>query len=204
MGPTENFAFKCIACRNTAAIEGGHCARCIKAYNEQLNAFLKKGDMSKSGEALRNVALGQEDIICSDEFGEALKRGEPLWIVKNPADPKEGQASKKLCFDSVPSTALCNLAEACQSGADKYGPHNWLNLEDGTMSMLTYINAIQRHLILLRAGQDNASDSGIHHLKHIMAGCAVALDAMEFGKVSDDRIKLSEEQIVQLEKLIVK
>lgn len=184
MGPTENFAFKCIACRNTAAIEEGHCAGCIKAYNEQLNAFLKKGDMSKSG--------------------EALKRGEPLWIVKNPADPKEGQASKKLCFDSVPSTALCNLAEACQSGADKYGPHNWLNLEDGTMSMLTYINAIQRHLILLRAGQDNASDSGIHHLKHIMAGCAVALDAMEFGKVSDDRIKLSEEQIVQLEKLIVK
>lgn len=132
-------------------------------------------------------------------------RVEPVESTESKSvDPKEGQASKKLCFDSVPATALCHLEEACRCGADKYGPQNWLNLEDGTMSVLTYVNAIQRHLMLFRAGQDNASDSGIHHLKHIMAGCAVALDAMEFGKVSDDRIKLSEEQIVQLEKLIVK
>lgn len=117
-------------------------------------------------------------------------------------DPKQSQAIKKKQFDNIPLTVLLLLSEPCQNGADKYGPHNWLKLEDGSMSLQTYLNALQRHLILFKAGQDEASDSGIHHLDHMMAGLAIVRDAMLHGKVDDDRIKLSDEQIETLERLM--
>lgn len=114
-------------------------------------------------------------------------------------DPKESQASKKLNFDSIPISLLVNVTKAAECGALKYGPHNWLKLPDNSMSTMTYLNAVQRHLLLYRAGQDEASDSGLHHLDHIIAGLAVLRDAMLFGKTKDDRIKLSEKQIKSFE-----
>lgn len=114
-------------------------------------------------------------------------------------DPKESQASKKLSFDNIPISLLVNVTKAAECGAIKYGPYNWLELPDGSMSIMTYLNAVQRHLLLYRAGQDEASDSGLHHLDHIIAGLAVLRDAMLFGKTKDDRIKLSEKQIKSFE-----
>lgn len=121
-----------------------------------------------------------------------------------PIDPKQACAVKKLTFNSVPITLRVLAAPANQSGADKYGIWNWLKLPDGSMSLNTYINALERHLTLFRAGQDFTSDTGIHNLDSMIAGLAVVRDAMIFGKVLDDREKLSEEQIVILEKLINK
>ncbi len=117
-------------------------------------------------------------------------------------DPKQVQAIKKLRFDSVPITLRVLAAPANQSGADKYGLWNWLELEDNSMSLSTYLNALDRHLILFRAGQDYTSDTNIHNLDSMIAGLAVVRDAMIFGKVNDDRVKLSAEQIIILEKLI--
>lgn len=117
-------------------------------------------------------------------------------------DPKQSVGLKKQGFEALPPTAVLLLAKACQNGADKYGALNWLNLDDGTMSVQTYINAIERHWLLFKAGEDAANDSGVHHLDHIMAGCAVIRDAMIFGKVSDDRFKLSDEQLQTLKQLI--
>jgi len=119
-------------------------------------------------------------------------------------DPKQSCAGKKLSFDSVPITLKVIAVAANQSGADKYGAYNWLKLEDGSMSLNTYINAVERHLTLFRAGQDYTSDTGVHNLDAIIAGIAVARDAMIFGKIFDDRVKLSEEQIIVLENLINK
>ena len=117
-------------------------------------------------------------------------------------DPKQSQGTKKMCFDAIPITLMSLLSKPSKDGADKYGLYNWLDLDDETMSVSTYLNAVQRHLLLYKAGQDNASDSGLHHLDHIMAGCAVVRDAMVFGKVKDDRIKLSKEQLETFENLI--
>jgi hypothetical protein len=117
-------------------------------------------------------------------------------------DPKQGAGQKKQGFEALPHTAVMLLAKACQNGADKYGPLNWLDLDDGTMSTQTYINAIERHWLLFKAGEDIASDSLVHHLDHIMAGCAVFRDAMLLGKVNDDRIKLTDEQLKVLKQLI--
>jgi len=119
-------------------------------------------------------------------------------------DPKKNCADKKLCFDAVPITLQVLAAPANQSGADKYGQWNWLKLPDGSMSVMTYVNALQRHLTLFRAGQDYTSDTHVHNLDSMIAGLAVVRDAMIFGKVCDDRVKLSEEQIETLESLINK
>lgn len=117
-------------------------------------------------------------------------------------DPKQVHAIKKVTFDSVPITLDILATYGADSGASKYGQYNWLQLEDGSMSLMTYLNAIKRHWILFRAGQDTASDSGIHHLDHLIAGLAVVRDAMIFGKVHDDRVKLTNSQIETLEALI--
>lgn len=119
-------------------------------------------------------------------------------------DPKASAASKKVSFDAIPISAMVNLAISCQSGADKYGQWNWLDLPDNSMSLMTYINAAQRHLLLFRAGQDDTSDTGVNNLDAIIAGLSVVRDAMLFGKVKDDRMKLTEDQIKKLESLINK
>lgn len=127
---------------------------------------------------------------------------EELSKFKRAIDPKETLASKKRCFDSVTATATLHLAKAMDHGASKYGAYNWLKLPDRSMSLMTYINAIHRHWLLYKAGQDLTSDAQVHHLAAIMAGCAVALDAITFGKMKDDRVKLSPEQIETLERMI--
>lgn len=125
-------------------------------------------------------------------------------MTTKPVDPKQACATKKMTFDSITTTLQLIVSAAAQSGADKYGKWNWLALEDGTMSVMTYINAVQRHLTLYQAGQDYTSDTGIHNLDSIICGLSVVRDAMLFGKVRDDRVKLSDKQIEILEKIINK
>lgn len=143
-----------------------------------------------------SVQKGNCETI-KDVVSRAKKEKDP-----NGVDPKEALASKKMGFDSIPITASLYLSQANQHGADKYGTYNWLELPDESMSLMTYINAIHRHWLLLRAGQDLTSDGQVHHFAAIMAGCAVALDAITFNKVKDDRVKLTEEQIKILEEMI--
>lgn len=143
-----------------------------------------------------------KDLINDYTKYKEKNMGETIKVTTTGIDPKQSQANKKKTFDNIPISLLIHALEGADNGANKYGPWNWLKLDDGTMSLKTYINALQRHLILFRAGQDNASDSGIHHLKHMIAGLAVVLDAMLFNKVNDDRVKLSISQIEILEKAL--
>lgn len=122
--------------------------------------------------------------------------------MEKPVDPKQACAVKKMTFDAVPISLLLHAQPGNKNGADKYGVYNWLKLEDGSMSINTYLNALQRHLILFRAGQDDTSDTGINNLDSMISGLAVLRDAMLFNKVCDDRVKLSKEQIEILEALM--
>lgn len=117
-------------------------------------------------------------------------------------DPKQSQAVKKMSFKAVPISLLMHAQPGNQNGADKYGVYNWLTLDDGSMSMTTYLDALQRHLVLFRAGQDRTSDTNIHNLDSMISGLAVLRDAMLFNKVNDDRVKLSDDQIKTLEAII--
>jgi hypothetical protein len=120
---------------------------------------------------------------------------------KKSVDPKKLAGAKKLDLSTVPLSTLVLLANPMGNGAGKYGKYNWLE-GDKKLDMMTYINANLRHMILFMAGQDVASDSGVHHLDHAMASLAVLRDAMLANKVNDNRITYDKETLNRLESLI--
>ena len=52
---------------------------------------------------------------------------------------------------------------------------------------MTYLGAMKRHIDALLDGEDLAPDSGVHHLGHIAASCAIVLDAGKNGTLVDNR-----------------
>ena len=71
-------------------------------------------------------------------------------------------------------------------GARKYGPYNW---RDNAVLARVYIAAAKRHIEYWEAGQEDAEDSGVHHLGHVIACCAILADAQVTGNLIDDRFK---------------
>jgi hypothetical protein len=53
--------------------------------------------------------------------------------------------------------------------------------------MTIYLDAIERHVMALRDGEDIAPDSKVHHIGHIIACGAILADAIYGGFVVDDR-----------------
>lgn len=62
-------------------------------------------------------------------------------------------------------------------------------LPSAAIPLSIYIDAMIRHLLALREGQDCAPDSGLPHLAHIMAGASIVLDAAACGTLIDDRVQ---------------
>lgn len=100
-------------------------------------------------------------------------------------DPKRVAGSRKPGTWNVPDVATFHMAQAMDDGARKYGRFNWRRGSGVNLSV--YINAMQRHLSAFKEGEDFASDSGVHHLAHLMASAAILLDAGAHGKLIDDR-----------------
>ncbi len=83
----------------------------------------------------------------------------------------------------IPYCVEVELAKAMMNGQEKYGRMNYAkghNFND-------LIAAMKRHLGKLLAGQDFDSDSGVHHLGHVMANALMALHQRELGTLKDDR-----------------
>lgn len=99
-------------------------------------------------------------------------------------NPKDAIGSMEPGLGVVPSTALFELAHAHADGAMKYGAHNW---RAAGVRASIYRDAIDRHLTAWWEGEDRASDSGALHLAHVMACCAILIDAEACGKLADDR-----------------
>lgn len=100
-------------------------------------------------------------------------------------NPKTAAGSKKpALFSVIPTAALLHLGEVMKLGANKYGPFNW---RDTPVPAETYVDAIGRHLLSWQDGEDNDPESGMSHLAHIMASCAIIIDAQENGKLDDNR-----------------
>ena len=99
-------------------------------------------------------------------------------------NPKDLVGLTKLPLRLVPPVAMARLAEALANGAAKYGPYNW---RSKGVSASVYYEAALRHLFAWADGEDDAPDSGVHHLAHAMACMAIMFDAMELGKLKDDR-----------------
>ncbi len=99
-------------------------------------------------------------------------------------NPKDVAGSKKTPLGLLPAAGRIHGAMAAKQGAEKYGPYNWRRIPIG---YTPYLDAIERHLLALRDGEDKAADSGVHHLGHIIATASILLDAMAFGTLRDDR-----------------
>lgn len=104
---------------------------------------------------------------------------------KYPDDnPKTAIGVTKVPLHLVPPVAIHHTAMAFADGAKKYGPYNW---REKTVSSSVYVGAAKRHLDAFWDGEDLSRDALVHHLGHVMACCAIMLDAMSIGKLNDDR-----------------
>lgn len=80
--------------------------------------------------------------------------------------------------------AIAHGARAMMDGAAKYGPFNW---RDNAVVASIYVDALMRHAAAWFDGEELATDSGVHHLGHVVANAAILLDALETGNLIDDR-----------------
>lgn len=93
-------------------------------------------------------------------------------------NPKYEEGQKKLDFTCTPPVAEGFLAQVHANGAVKYGRFNW---RETGVDQRTYVSAIRRHLADYVEDRRIDDDSGLPHLAHIMASCAILLDAEERG-----------------------
>lgn len=104
-------------------------------------------------------------------------------------NPKTLMGAQKPDLSVVPPIGILHLATAMMNGADKYGPFNW---RYKAISTRPYITAALRHLFSYLDGEDFSADTTeagrpVHHLGHVMACCAIILDAESIGQLNDNR-----------------
>lgn len=99
-------------------------------------------------------------------------------------NPKDLVGARKSPVALVPGALVLWAAPAAKNGADKYGPFNWRQYP---VEVMTYIEAMQRHLAAFVDGQDLAEDTGIHHLSHVAAGLGILCDSISLGIAIDNR-----------------
>lgn len=99
-------------------------------------------------------------------------------------NPKDLVGSKKAPLRYVPPALAIAASGPMEDGAIKYGPFNW---RTQPVEVLTYIEAVFRHLYAYLDGQDDAEDSGHSHIDHAIAGLGIIADARANGSLIDNR-----------------
>lgn len=102
------------------------------------------------------------------------------------SNPKDvlAESEQRVLFHLLPSPGLVKVALAMMDGAKKYGPYNW---RDEGVGACTYLSAAERHIRGWLDGEEDARDSGCHHLAHAAACLLILMDAQEQGNLVDDR-----------------
>lgn len=119
---------------------------------------------------------------ATDEF--EFKDFDVVRFDKDNTNPKDLLGIKKPQVGLLPGAGKIYGALAMQNGAQKYGPYNW---RDKKVKMTIYLDAMERHILALRDGEDLAPDSKVPHLGHIIACAAILADAETGGFLIDDR-----------------
>jgi hypothetical protein len=104
--------------------------------------------------------------------------------MKDAINPKDLLGLAKVSLSKVPAAGLIHEALAMRDGAAKYGPYNW---REKNVIASIYVDACLRHIFAWFDGEENAPDSGVHHLGHARACLGILLDAQETDSLSDDR-----------------
>ena len=109
--------------------------------------------------------------------------GEPTATHKA-SNPKDVIGSGKAPLSLVPASLRAGAAMAFMEGALKYGRFNW-RLAGVRASI--YYDALNRHMDAWFNGEETDPGSGLPHLYKAAACIAILLDAVEIGKLVDDR-----------------
>jgi len=107
---------------------------------------------------------------------------------------KDGKAlrynSGKLRMELVPISAIRGLAEVFGKGAEKYAPRNW---EKGFKYSVPYA-CLLRHLTAFWGGEDLDKETGLSHMKHVLANAAMLVEFLETYPEGDDRPVIDEDE----------
>lgn len=109
-----------------------------------------------------------------------------------PHDPKGAAGKLKPQLHLLPPIFCTETAAALSDGARKYGA--W-NFRRSRVIRSTYTSAILRHVMAIQNGEDRCPESGVTHLGHIAANCAILLDAEACGTLEDDRVLATPDRV---------
>lgn len=146
--------------------------------------------INKSKETLEFVLSkdGEDTFVTEEELFDRyeLSVSVPTSMINKEKvnNPKITRGLKKPKVSCVPPSAFIHLGQAMSDGEKKYGLMNW---RDSEVIASIYYDAAFRHLMAWWDGEEEAEDSGAKHLAHVMACCAILLDAHENGNLIDDR-----------------
>jgi hypothetical protein len=120
-----------------------------------------------------------------------MKDGKIYGIPAEPKDPtardetnpKDLLGVNKPPLHLVPAALAIFVSKIFQFSAVKYGPYNW---REKKVRKSIYIDAIERHVLALKDGEEFDPESGQRHEAHIGANVAILLDAREQGNLIED------------------
>lgn len=99
-------------------------------------------------------------------------------------NPKDRAALQRVPLHLLPAATRIHGALACKAGAMKYGPYNW---REKPIDLMSYLGAIERHVLRLLDGEWVDDESCCTHLGHIIATAGILLDAEAAGTLIDKR-----------------
>ena len=101
-----------------------------------------------------------------------------------PTNPKDRLATSRLDLSLFPMTTIAYGALAFTEGDLKYGGYNW---RVAGVSANVYIAALLRHVSKWYNGEWEDARTHVPHLASAIACISVIIDAIECGKLNDDR-----------------
>ena len=144
--------------------------------------------MAWSKPPLHGAKLGNDtlELRCRRKDLPPLPDQKPTELPEGAkeSNPKDIIGSKKPAIGYVPCAPLFELGAALQSGALKYGAHNWRAI--GVRSSV-YYNAMMRHIMSWWEGEDSDPESGMPHLMHAAACIFILRDSDLKENLTDDR-----------------
>lgn len=145
--------------------------------------FPNGGSVTESTTYLLPADDPWHEVDAEDRLGR-LEAERHLPVTDDDTNPKDRIGVTKPQLHLVPRSFVIRVAQAMADGARKYGPFNWRTKR---VRATVYVSAAERHLGAWFDGEDNAADSGVHHLAHAGACIGILVDAIETGNLVDDR-----------------
>lgn len=162
---------KCVKCQNIYPQSLGH--QCV-------DFVTKYGTTAGVGTTFIIQEQDGTTSIGGPTFTEYYRSPPNSIIIQETAIKHD---SEKLDLSMLPPEGLEEATKAFMDGMKKYGRHQYRS----GMEWSRLVSAMMRHINQFNKGEDKASDSGVHHLGHVIANCMMLLDYYYNGLGTDNR-----------------